>query len=56
VAALVLLRCFVGVVHRCPSPRGTFLCKVFGRKDLSLDFRWLAAGSSRWFFLPLLGG
>jgi hypothetical protein len=38
VAALVLLRCFVGVVHRCPSPRGTFLCKVFGRKDLSLDF------------------
>ncbi|MGD0446822.1 MAG: hypothetical protein ABSA39_23035 [Edaphobacter sp.] len=36
VAALVLFGCFVGVVHR--SPTGFFLCKVFGIKELSLDF------------------
>src|SRR5882757_5233977 len=40
VAALVAFGCFGlwldGVLH-CPSPRGTFWCKVFGRKGLSLD-------------------
>ena len=37
VAALVLFGCFGGVLHG-PSPRGTFLRKVFGGKGLSLDF------------------
>jgi hypothetical protein len=36
VAALVLLRCFIRVVH-VPLPTGYFLCKLLGRKDLSLD-------------------
>jgi hypothetical protein len=57
VAALVLFWCFVcrvvrHVVHG-PSPRVPFLCKVFERRELSLDFvsesasqrvSWLAAG------------
>jgi hypothetical protein len=38
VAALVLLGCFGCVLHG-PSPRGTFLCKVFERKEMSPDFR-----------------
>ena len=37
VAALVLFGCFGCVLHG-PSPRGTFLRKVFGGKGLSLDF------------------
>jgi hypothetical protein len=42
VAALVLFWCFVcrvvrHVVHG-PSPREPFLCKVFERRELSLDF------------------
>jgi hypothetical protein len=41
VTALEAFRCFGlwldGVVHG-PSPRGTFWCKVFGIKGLSLDF------------------
>jgi hypothetical protein len=37
VAALVLLRRFIGVVH-VPSPRGTFLCKVFEGQEIGLDF------------------
>jgi hypothetical protein len=38
VAALVLFGCFGGVLHR-PSPRVSFLCKVFEREEMSPDFK-----------------
>jgi hypothetical protein len=37
VATLVLFGGFGCVLHG-PSPRGTFLCKVFEREEMSLDF------------------
>src|SRR5258708_4540964 len=37
VAALVLVGRFGCVLHG-PSPRGTFLCKVFEREEMSPDF------------------
>jgi hypothetical protein len=37
VAALILFGCFGCVLHG-PSPRGTFLCKVFETEEMSLDF------------------
>jgi hypothetical protein len=39
VAALVLFLCFL----HGPSPRGCFLCKVFERDEISLDFGFVSS-------------
>jgi hypothetical protein len=51
VAALVLFF----LLHLFPSPRGTFVCKVFGRQEIGLDFgrqlvSWLASQRNRSLF------